>query len=171
MDCSPPGSSVHGMLPARMLEWVAISSSRGSSRPRNQTRVCISNLSHFITAPQAIGQAPDCHVRQLASARGGSPLSTESVKAEEASLPAGAPLLGLTHSLLVTPMLSWQETVLFQPELLSRDHWLTAAHCSPRKVGLQTRSCHRLSRSARRKTKRIQEADKKIKLHCFSPLD
>ena len=34
-----PGSSVHGVLQARILEWVAISSSRGSSQPRNQTRV------------------------------------------------------------------------------------------------------------------------------------
>ena len=31
MDCSPPGSSVHGILQARILEWVAISFSRGSS--------------------------------------------------------------------------------------------------------------------------------------------
>ena len=31
MDCSPPGSSVHGILQARTLEWVAISSFRGSS--------------------------------------------------------------------------------------------------------------------------------------------
>ena len=31
MDCSPPGSSVHGILQARILEWVTISSSRGSS--------------------------------------------------------------------------------------------------------------------------------------------
>ena len=42
MDCSPPGSSVQGISQARILEWVAISSSRGSSRPRDQTRVsCI----------------------------------------------------------------------------------------------------------------------------------
>ena len=33
MDCSPPGSSVHGILQARILEWVAISSSRESSYP------------------------------------------------------------------------------------------------------------------------------------------
>ena len=38
-DCSPPGSSVHGILQARILEWVVMSSSRGSSRPRNRTRV------------------------------------------------------------------------------------------------------------------------------------
>ena len=35
LDRSPPGSSVHGILQARTLEWVAISSSRGSSRPRD----------------------------------------------------------------------------------------------------------------------------------------
>ena len=39
MDCSPPGSSIHGIFQARMLEWVAISFSRGSSWPRDQTRV------------------------------------------------------------------------------------------------------------------------------------
>ena len=37
MDCSPPGSSVHGISQARILEWVAISISRGSSQPRDQT--------------------------------------------------------------------------------------------------------------------------------------
>ena len=42
MDCSPPGFSVHGILQARILKWVAISYSRGSSQPRDQTRVsCI----------------------------------------------------------------------------------------------------------------------------------
>ena len=39
MDYSPPGSSVHGILQARVLEWVAMLSSRGSSQPRNQTQV------------------------------------------------------------------------------------------------------------------------------------
>ena len=39
MDCSPPGSSVHGISQARILEWVAISFSRGSSWPRNWTQV------------------------------------------------------------------------------------------------------------------------------------
>ena len=39
VDCSPPGSSVHGILQARVLEWVAISFSRGSSRPRDRTQV------------------------------------------------------------------------------------------------------------------------------------
>ena len=39
LDYSPPGSSVHGILQARMLEWVAISSSVGSSWPRDGTRI------------------------------------------------------------------------------------------------------------------------------------
>ena len=42
MDCSPPGSSVHGIFQARTLEWVGIPFSRGSSQPRDQTQVsCI----------------------------------------------------------------------------------------------------------------------------------
>ena len=47
MDCSPPGSSIHGIFRARVLEWVAISFSRGSSRPRDWTQVsCIAGI-HF----------------------------------------------------------------------------------------------------------------------------
>ena len=42
VDCSLPGSSKHEILQARILEWVAISFSRGSSQPRDQTKVsCI----------------------------------------------------------------------------------------------------------------------------------
>ena len=42
LDCSPPGSSVYGISQARILEWVALSSSRGSSWPRDGTQVsCI----------------------------------------------------------------------------------------------------------------------------------
>ena len=38
-DYSPPGSCVHGVIQARILEWVAISSCRGSSPPRHQTHI------------------------------------------------------------------------------------------------------------------------------------
>ena len=42
VDCSPSGSSAHGILQARILKWVAISFSRGSSWPRDRTQVsCI----------------------------------------------------------------------------------------------------------------------------------
>ena len=39
MDCSLSGSSIHGIFQARVLEWVAISFSRESSRPRDRTQV------------------------------------------------------------------------------------------------------------------------------------
>ena len=45
MDCSPSGSSVHGILQASILEWVAVPSFRGSSRPRDQT--CLLHLLHW----------------------------------------------------------------------------------------------------------------------------
>ena len=52
MDCNPPGSSVHEIFQARILEWVAISFSRGSSQPRDRTRVsCIAGR-FFTTEPQ-----------------------------------------------------------------------------------------------------------------------
>ena len=54
MDCSLPGSSVHGILQARILEWVAIFFSEGSSRPTDQTHIsCIScvTVRFFTTAP------------------------------------------------------------------------------------------------------------------------
>ena len=55
-NCSLPGSSVHGILQARILEWVAIPFSRGSSRPRDQTQVsCISRqiLYHVNSSPKS----------------------------------------------------------------------------------------------------------------------
>ena len=49
MDCSPPGSSVHGIFQMRILEWVAISLSRGSSWPRGWTRIsCVSWIGRWI---------------------------------------------------------------------------------------------------------------------------
>ena len=48
MDSSPPGSPVHGILQARILEWVAMPSSRGSSRARDQTSTCL-RLLHWQT--------------------------------------------------------------------------------------------------------------------------
>ena len=47
MDCTLPGSSLHGILQARVLEWVAIFFSRGSSRPRDRTWVSRIAGRHF----------------------------------------------------------------------------------------------------------------------------
>ena len=43
-DCSPPGSSLHGILQARILEWVAIPFSRGSSRSRDPTWISLKEV-------------------------------------------------------------------------------------------------------------------------------
>ena len=51
MDFSPPDSAVHGLLQARVLEWVAISFSRRSSQPRDQTQVSCIGSGFFTTAP------------------------------------------------------------------------------------------------------------------------
>ena len=51
MDCSSPGSSVHGILQARILEWGAIPFSRGPSWPRDQTQVsCIAGRFFTVSA-------------------------------------------------------------------------------------------------------------------------
>ena len=56
LDCSLPGSSVHGSFQARILEWIAISSSKGSSQPKDRT--CISCLVRQILYYGATWEAP-----------------------------------------------------------------------------------------------------------------
>ena len=59
MDCSPSGSSVHGTSQARILEWVAISYFRGSSQPRDRTRVSnISCIARQVLTTSATWEAP-----------------------------------------------------------------------------------------------------------------
>ena len=62
MDCILLGSSIHGIFQARILEWVAISFSRGSSWPRDPTQVsCIVGRSFTIWATREVsGQEPTC---------------------------------------------------------------------------------------------------------------
>ena len=58
MDCSLSGSSVLGIFQARILEWVAIPYSRGSSRPRDQTCIsCVSCIDRWILHHQATWEA------------------------------------------------------------------------------------------------------------------
>ena len=56
MDCSPLGSSVHGISQARILEWVAMSSYRGSCQPRDQ--ICISCTGRWILYHWVTWEAP-----------------------------------------------------------------------------------------------------------------
>ena len=63
IDCSPPGSSVHGIFQARTLEWIAISFSRRSSQPGDQTGVY-----HIVGrsfTPWATKEAPEKHPEAL----------------------------------------------------------------------------------------------------------
>ena len=62
MDCSPPGSSIHGILQARILEWVATPSSRGSSRPRDGT--CTSYVSAGAAGSLPLAP-PSCNSAQM----------------------------------------------------------------------------------------------------------
>ena len=60
MDYCLPGSSVHGILQARILDWVAMPSSRGSSRPRDGTGIsCIVGI--FFTA-EPLGKPIECYI-------------------------------------------------------------------------------------------------------------
>ena len=59
MDCSPLGSSVHGIIQARILEWVAVLSSRGLFRPRDRTHItyvsCLRRVpyhKHYLGSPK-----------------------------------------------------------------------------------------------------------------------
>ena len=55
MDCSLPGSSLHGIFQARILEWVAISLSRRSSQPRDWTQVSCIVGKHFTICSVRLG--------------------------------------------------------------------------------------------------------------------
>ena len=61
MDCSPPGSSVHGILQARILEWVALPFSRGFSQPRDQAHIsCVSCIGRRVLDHQRHLGSPVC---------------------------------------------------------------------------------------------------------------
>ena len=90
LDCNLPGSSVHGIFQTRLQEWVAISSSEGSSQLRDQT--CISYVS-------CIGRRPLCHLgRGIRS--GGSVQFSHSVVSDSVTpwTAAGQVSLSITNS-------------------------------------------------------------------------
>ena len=66
MDFSQPGSSVHGISQARILEWVTISFSRAFSQPRDQTHVfCIANGFFTIGAIDSITDSMDMNLSKF----------------------------------------------------------------------------------------------------------
>ena len=66
MDCSPKGSSVYGILEARVLQWIAVPSYRGSSQPRDGTHIscgCHTADEFFTTKPPGEAQAGDHYLK------------------------------------------------------------------------------------------------------------
>ena len=63
MDCSPPGYSVHAIFQARILEWVAMPASRGSSLPRD--RICVSCIAGRFSIAEPLGKPGLSHGRRL----------------------------------------------------------------------------------------------------------
>ena len=63
VDHSPPGSSIHGIIQTRILEWVAMPFSRGSSQPRDRTQVC--DISCIGRQEPCIGRIPWRRAQQL----------------------------------------------------------------------------------------------------------
>ena len=86
-DCSPPGSSVHGISQAIILEWVAVSSSEGSSLPRDPTRIpCVSFIGRWVLyhlgmrGGDTTGQSGLCRKRRWAR---GSPSGSTGVRGRD----------------------------------------------------------------------------------------
>ena len=60
MDCSSPGSSVHGIFQARILEWVGMTSSKGSSSPRDRTHISVTPALQVESYHWATEESPPC---------------------------------------------------------------------------------------------------------------
>ena len=100
MDCSPPGSSAHGILQSRILEWVVISFSRGSSPPRDRTQV-----SHVY---------PHWQVGSLPLAPPGKPRDTDQLKSAVADY-ARFSLIILVITLATFPFFEpWKKANIFK---------------------------------------------------------
>ena len=113
MDCSPPGSSVHEILQARILEWVAIPFSWGSSPLRDLTWV--SHITGRFFTIWATRGAPKAAYRGPVTSRGGWVNEHRSIWV---TTQKAAPFLGLA----VAP-LSWAVQPRGRTLLISRTPW------------------------------------------------
>ena len=137
MDGNPPGSSVHGISQARILEGVAISFSKGSSQPRDRTRIsCISCTDRQIFYHWATGEA------HLASATAKSLQSYLTLCDPIDGSPPGSPVPGILQAR--TPewvAIAFSNAWKWKVKVKSLSHvWLlatpwTAAHQAPPSMG------------------------------------
>ena len=119
VDCSPPGSSVHDISHTGTLEWVAISFSRGSSWPRDQTWVsCVP-----CNGRQILCQLLHLGILEKAMAPHSSTLAWKIPWTEEPGRPQSMGLLGVGHDWATSLSLfrfmhwrrKWQPTPVFLP--------------------------------------------------------
>ena len=87
MDYSLPGSSVHRIFQARILEWVAISFSRGSSRPRDQTQISYTAGGFFTTEPPEKSSITTISSVQFSSVTQSRPTLCDPMKCSTPGLP------------------------------------------------------------------------------------
>ena len=81
MSCSPPGSSVHGILWARILEWVPILFSRGSSQPRDRTWDSCITADSLTSEPQGSPQELTCRATKTLAQESGAAQSSLPISA------------------------------------------------------------------------------------------
>ena len=134
MDYRAPGSSVHGIFQARILEWVAISFSRGSSQPRDRThasclgRQILYQLCH-------LGKFPDCALNYLILLFDNDNKESACNAGESESIPGlGSPGGGkgnpLQYSYLGNPTDRGTQQAQSMGSQRVRDDWVTNTHMS-----------------------------------------
>ena len=137
-DCSQPGSSVHGILRVKILECVVMSSSRGSSRPGDQTRVSCGSCTaagFFTTEPQ--GKSHPEYMLLLSRFSHVQLCATPEMTAHQAPPVPGILQARTLEWVAISFSSAWKWKV--KVKLLSRD-WLlampwTAAHQAPLSMG------------------------------------
>ena len=92
MDCSPPDSSVHGILQVRILEWVAMPSSRGSFRPKDWTH--ISGIAGWFFTVWATWKAQHGHAAAAAKLHQSCPTLCDPIDGS----PPGSPIPGILQA-------------------------------------------------------------------------
>ena len=115
MDCSPPGTSAHGILQARILEWVAMPSSRGFSQPGIEPKSLALWEDSLPSEPPRKPKNTGVGSLSNPGFQLGSPaLQADSLPAE----PSGSPISGL-HSLILICLIGWLLTAITLNCLLS----------------------------------------------------
>ena len=106
MDCSPPDSFVHGILQARILQWVAVLSSRGSSQSRDETHVFYTAGRFFTSEPLGkpqIGNIMEFKVLKPPS----QPLPYHEMRVAQLCPTLGNPMDHRVHGILHARILEW----------------------------------------------------------------